>query len=76
MTTFLPIVDGISEYEFSVYDRFGGRVFSTDKTNKAWDGKVNSGEKYANAGHYVYNIRLIDFKGKERVYQGSLLLIR
>ena len=73
---FLPIVDGINEYEFSIYDRFGNRVFNTDKTNEAWDGKVNNGTEYATAGHYVYNIILIDFRGKERTFQGGLMLIR
>jgi len=73
---FLPIVDGINEYEFSIYDRFGNRVFSTDKTNLSWDGKVNNGTEYATAGNYVYNIILIDFQGKEKVYQGKVILIR
>jgi len=73
---FLPIVDGINEYEFSVYDRLGNRVFSTDKTNEAWDGKVNNGTKYATAGHYAYNIIIIDFRGKERTFQGGITLIR
>jgi gliding motility-associated-like protein len=73
---FLPIVDGINEYEFSIYDRFGNRVFNTDKTNEAWDGKTNNGTEYATAGTYVYNIIIIDFRGKERTYQGGITLIR
>ena len=73
---FLPIADGINEYEFSIYDRLGNRVFNTDKTNEAWDGKVNNGTEYATAGHYVYNIIIIDFRGKERIFQGGLMLIR
>jgi len=73
---FLPIVDGINEYDFSIYDRLGNRVFNTDKTNEAWDGKVNNGTEYATAGNYVYNIIIIDFRGKERTYQGGITLIR
>ena len=38
--------------------------------------KVNNGTEYATAGDYIYNIILIDFQGKERVYQGKVLLIR
>ena len=72
----MPIVDGVNEYEFNIYDRSGGTVFSTDKTNVAWDGKVNNETEYATAGHYVYNIIIIDFRGKERTFQGGLMLIR
>ena len=73
---FLPIADGINEYYLSIYDRLGNRVFSTDKTNVSWDGKINNGTEYATAGNYVYNIILIDFKGKERTFQGGVTLIR
>ena len=73
---FLPIVDGVQEYDLSIYDRFGERVFITEQTNEAWDGKVNNGTEYATAGHYVYNIVIIDFNGKERTYQGTINLIR
>ena len=54
----------------------GGTVFSTDKTNVAWDGKVNNGTEYATAGHYIYSIIIIDFNGKERTYEGTVALIR
>jgi gliding motility-associated-like protein len=73
---FLPIVDGANEYEFSIYNRFGDRVFITEKTDEAWDGKQNNGAEYAPAGQYVYGIVIIDFNGKERVYHGTLTLIR
>ena len=73
---FLPIANGIQEYDLTIYDRFGKQVFNTDKTNIAWDGKINNGIEYATTGNYIYNIILIDFKGKERKFQGKLLLIR
>ena len=73
---FLPIVDGAKEYDFRIYDRFGVRVFMTDKTDVSWDGKVGNSIKYASPGNYVYNIVIIDFNGKERVHQGTVMLIR
>ena len=73
---FLPIVEGVREYDLQIYDRFGERVFMTDKTDFSWDGKLENSNKYATAGNYVYNIVIIDFNGKDRVYQGSLVLIR
>ncbi len=73
---FLPIVDGVQEYDLRIYDRFGNRAFSADKTDEAWDGKVSNGTEYAVAGHYVYNIIIIDFNGKKRTFQGGVTLIR
>ena len=86
---FLPIVDGVLEYEFSVYDRLGERIFSTNAYSNnysscindqncfaAWDGKVNNGAKYATKGTYIYTLILTDIKGKERRYEGTFMLIR
>ena len=73
---FLPIVDGVAEYESSVYDRFGNRVFNTDKTNIAWDGKINNSSDYAMSGAYVYALILTDINGKLRTYEGTITLIR
>ena len=73
---FLPIVDGVSQYEFSVYNRQGERVFVTNKTNVAWDGKVENSDQYATKGVYLYSLVLTDIKGKIRNYEGPVTLIR
>ena len=58
---FLPIVDGVLQYELNIYNREGQRIFrSNDFSNDylscinnncpaAWDGKINNG-KYASKG--------------------------
>ena len=73
---FLPIVDGVSQYEFSVYNRLGERVFVTNKTNVAWDGKVENSDQYATKGVYLYSLVLTDINGKLRTYEGPVTLIR
>lgn len=73
---FFPVVEGVQEYDFRIYDRFGERVFITDDINEYWDGKIYNGTKYATAGHYAYHIVIIDINGKERSYQGTVTLIR
>jgi gliding motility-associated-like protein len=59
--------------EFSVYDRWGSRVFYTSDINKGWDGNIK-GQK-ASTGVYVYFIKGTDDKGPVNV-NGSFLLIR
>ena len=82
---FLPITRGVNDYKLSIYDRFGSRVFETNKytdtyciygCDQAWDGKINNGSEYAPSGHYVYNIVIIDFNGKERAFEGTVTLNR
>jgi gliding motility-associated-like protein len=82
---FLPIIDGVNEYEFSIYDRHGERIFSTDKyTNEycitgcdaAWDGKVENSNDYATKGVYIYALVITDINGKLRTFEGAVTLIR
>jgi hypothetical protein len=86
---FLPIIDGVSEYEFIIYDRSGYEIFKTNEYSNdylacienitcdaAWNGKINNGNEYATKGVYVYTINLTDFKGKLRTYEGAFTLIR
>jgi gliding motility-associated-like protein len=82
---FLPIVDGVKEYELSIYDRQGQRVFRTEEyTNEycnigckaAWDGKINNSSDFGTIGVYVYHIVITDINGKLKSYEGALTLIR
>jgi len=73
---FLPIVDGVQEYELSIYDRSGNRLFRTKETTEAWNGKVNNTEEYVTKGVYVYGIILTDINGKKKTYEGTITLIR
>ena len=73
---FLPIIDGVTEYNFSIYDRLGQRIFSTSKTNIGWDGKINNSNEYATKGVYVYALALTDINGKLKTYEGAVTLIR
>ena len=82
---FLPIVNGVQEYELSIYDRLGKRVFRTDKytneycttgCNEAWDGKINGSSDYGTIGVYVYHIIVTDVNGKLRNYEGTVTLVR
>ena len=86
---FLPIVDGVSEYELSIYNSHGQRIFTTNEYSNdylscvssssclaAWDGKIKNGSEYATKGAYVYAIILKDFNGKTRTYEGSVVLLR
>ena len=72
----MPYVDGVSKYDFYIYSRQGQKIFHTQNTEEGWDGYITNGDEYAISGKYAYAIYIVDLHGKERVYQGNLLLIR
>jgi gliding motility-associated-like protein len=59
--------------DFSIYNRWGSKVFSTADAGKGWDGTVNGSKQ--DAGVYIYVINGSDKNGK-LIYKGSVLLIR
>jgi gliding motility-associated-like protein len=86
-SAFTPNGDGLNDYlyplnayeasdlDFSVYNRFGQRIFyTTDWTNK-WDGTFKG--QGADPGTYVWMLRYTNIKTHKRVEQrGNSILIR
>ena len=66
---------GISKFEnFSVFNRYGQKIFSTDDYNKGWDGTFKSAKQ--NSGVYVWMASAVDFKGNKMFRKGTVMLIR
>jgi gliding motility-associated-like protein len=63
----------ISLKEFSIYDRWGNKIFSTNNTGQGWDGRM-SGHPLP-AGVYVYVITGSDLKGPLNI-KGTVILVR
>ena len=65
----VPIID------FVVYNRWGGRVFSTTSSDEGWDGTYNG--KPQPAGVYVWQIEYLDLIIKKPVTKkGTVVLVR
>lgn len=60
--------------EFSIFNRWGQKVFSTNDLNGRWDGTFNGKDQAI--GVYVYHIRAIKFLSGEFSTKGNLTLIR
>ena len=58
---------------FEIYDRWGGRVFSTDNPFETWDG--TSKGQYLNPGVLLYRVRF-RCDDEEIIDVGSLSIIR
>ncbi|MFO8053597.1 MAG: gliding motility-associated C-terminal domain-containing protein [Bacteroidales bacterium] len=64
----------MDDYRFEVYNRWGEKVFSTNKPGEGWDGTVNG--SYAPAGTYVYLLKFKRKNGKDQTKKGSVILLR
>ena len=60
--------------EFSIFNRWGEKVFSTSRRGEGWTGKINGIEQ--NGGVYIWILKYIDDKGKMSERKGSLVLLR
>jgi gliding motility-associated-like protein len=89
---FTPNGDGKNDYfyimggmpgdiikDFSVFDRWGSKVFQIQNsipnyTNYGWDGTTKGTP--APTGAYVYVVVIKSTSGEEKIYKGSIVLIR
>lgn len=60
--------------EYSIYNRWGQQVFTTNSLTVGWDGTVNG--KEAEVGVYGYVVRLKDFNGADVMRKGNITLVR
>lgn len=60
--------------QFSIFNRYGQKVFATSERNKGWDGKLN--EQPQASGTYIWIISVKDKQGNVIERKGSLTLIR
>ncbi|MCE7068389.1 T9SS type B sorting domain-containing protein [Dyadobacter sp. CY326] len=64
----------ISDFNMSVFTRWGEVVYQTNNSAEGWDGNIKS-EK-APGGYYLYKIEMTDALGHTIAKNGSFLLIR
>lgn len=83
-TAFTPNEDGIndeytvlvsdfSEYELSIFDRYGKQMFSSDSPSNKWDGTFNG--KTVAAGVYVYSLKIEFYEKSPVMSKGNITVI-
>lgn len=74
-SSFKPLLYGdLSHYRFSVYNRYGQLVFSTEKLSEGWDGRFKG--KLQDSGAFVW-LCTYQFKDQQsHNKKGSVLLLR
>jgi gliding motility-associated-like protein len=69
--------ENISEYEMSIYDRWGNLVFFTDTADKHWDGKVENSDEGILMDVFVYKINVKEGDNKQfHNFTGTVTIVK
>lgn len=74
--TWSAIISYITEFELTIFDRWGQQVFTTDNIYEGWNGKYRNEGRLMKADLYVYRIRLTELSGKTQDLRGHIMLLR
>jgi gliding motility-associated-like protein len=64
----------VKSFLFTIFDRFGQKIFETADMNKGWDGSYKDIPQPP--GTYVWTIQVIDSRNAAQSYKGIVTLIR
>jgi len=64
----------VAEYEFMIFDRWGKKLFESNRVNIGWDG-TNNGELMP-LGGYAYYIKVVSKGGVALEKKGMVVLVR
>lgn len=73
---FIALGIGVKDFEMSVYDRWGLRIYYSSDIKRGWDGRVQDSETPCQMDVYVYKINISDLDGKLHNYVGRISLVR
>lgn len=65
----------IQEYTFEIYDRYGRVIFSTNDPGEGWDGEIDTANRYAREGMYIWRLSIRDGNGIEVLRHGHVTLL-
>ncbi|MEL7005282.1 MAG: PKD domain-containing protein, partial [Bacteroidota bacterium] len=71
---FLPVMEGVSEFEMQVFNRWGELLFETRNKNIGWDGYYQG--KLSPQDVYIYKLSVVFQNGESTVRTGDINLIR
>jgi len=75
---FIPVGEGLEKYELNMYifDRWGEEIYQTNSIYNPWDGSVAKSGLAVPLGVYTYLVSLINEKGKEYSFSGTVTVFR
>ncbi len=71
---FLPVMEGVVEYNMQIYNRWGEMLFETNSREVGWDGYFKG--KLCSQDVYIYKIRVKYITGEQSTKVGDVTLLR
>jgi gliding motility-associated-like protein len=68
------ILDNYKLISFTIFNRAGGKIFSTTDSKRGWDGFMR--DQPMDPGSYVYYLEMKHPSGKKITRKGNILLLR
>ncbi len=75
---FVPVGDffGATQYDFTIWNRWGERVYQTSIPEEGWNGQRNNVGEISPPGVYAYVIKYVDGFGLQQNISGHCTLVR
>jgi len=70
------VLDGMTDFRFTIWNRWGEQVFSTTNPNQGWNGRKNNVGKPSPVGSYPYIISFVGPRGEPYKLKGNANLIK
>jgi len=70
------LIPGITNFQMSIWDRWGKQVFVSNDPKVSWNGQINNDGKQAIGGNYLYTVSFTGPRGAPHEYKGYATLIR
>lgn len=67
---------GIRAYQFSVWNRWGDKIFESNDFIKGWNGQRNNSGENSPPGVYAYLVEYVDAFREKKILKGHCTLIR
>jgi gliding motility-associated-like protein len=71
---FIPVMSGVKEYSFQIFNRWGQEIFVSTNPTQGWDGSYKGSA--CQQDEYVWKLRAKNESGEQRELIGNVLLYR
>ena len=66
--------DHAASFYIDVFNKWGQKVYHSSNIEEAWDGTYNG--QFCQNGVYIYTVQIVDHRGEEYTFEGTVNLIR
>ncbi len=68
--------DGLSDFNFTIWNRWGEQVFQSNDPREGWNGQKNNNGQQSPQGVYVYKVSYTGPRGEREALDGHVTLLR